>query len=51
MLRQAEIYFNDLNERGKKKLLEAAGINDPKENNWDMDILPIAICDFEVEED
>ena len=36
------IYFSDLTESAQRELLEAVGINDPKEMNWDMDILPIA---------
>ena len=51
MYKQIDIYFNDLNERGQKKLLEAVNVTDPKDMNWDMDILPIAILGFEVEEE
>lgn len=36
------IYFNDLNEKAQKALMEAIGIDDPKEMNWDMDIVPLA---------
>lgn len=43
-----EIYFNDLNDRAKKELLDLLGIDDPREMNWDMDILPIATFDIEV---
>lgn len=42
-----EIYFNDLNEKAQKELLEMVGANDAKEMNWDMDIIPIATFDFE----
>jgi len=42
-----EIYFSDLNDEAKNRLCEAVGIKDPKEMNWDMDILPIASYDFE----
>ena len=38
-----EIYFSDLNEKAQKELLEFVGESDPKEMNWDLDILPIAI--------
>ncbi len=38
-----EIHFNDLNEDAQKRILEAAGIEDPKEANWDLDIVPLAI--------
>lgn len=52
-----EPYFNDLNEAAQKVMLESAGIDDPKEMNWDMDILPIAFAampepdDYEDDED
>ena len=42
-----EIYFSDLNENAQKRLMEEVGITDPKEMNWDVDIIPIAIVDFE----
>jgi hypothetical protein len=41
-----EIYFSDLNEEAQQRLLEAVGITDPAEMNWDIDIAPIAIFDF-----
>lgn len=50
MLNTVEIFFNDLNERGQKKLLEAAGVNEPKEMNWDIDMCPVAIYQVEREE-
>ena len=37
-----DIYFSDLNEDAQKRLMEAVGIDDPTEMNWDMDILPLA---------
>jgi len=36
------IYFSDLNKDAQQRLLAEAGINDPKEANWDMDIVPLA---------
>ena len=39
-----EIYFYDLKEEAQKKLLEQAGIKDPKEANWDV----WPICTFEI---
>ena len=42
-----EIYFNDLNENAQKELMELVGIDSPSEMNWDMDICPIAMYDFE----
>lgn len=44
-----EIYFSDLNEDAKKRLLEDVGIDDPKEMNWDMDVVPIALYPIPVE--
>lgn len=41
------IFFSDLNEEAQKRLMEVVGIKDPKEMNWDMDILPIATMDVE----
>lgn len=38
-----EIYFSDLNEDAKARLMEAVGISDPAEMKWDMDIVPIAV--------
>lgn len=41
------IFFSDLTEEAQKRLMEVVGIKDPKEMNWDMDILPIATMDVE----
>lgn len=43
------IYFSDLIPETQKKLMEAIGIENPKEMNWDMDILPLVT--YEVEEE
>ena len=48
-MKTIEIYFSDLNEKGKKKVLEAFDISDPKEANLDMDVIPIAVFDVEEE--
>lgn len=45
-MKSVEIYFTDLTEEAQKKVLEAAGISDPKEANWDIPTFPIAIIDF-----
>lgn len=50
MTKQFEIYFNDLNEKTQKDLLEFVNAKDAKEMNWDMNVIPIAILEFEVEE-
>ena len=44
-----DIFFSDLNERTQKDLMGAVGITDPKELNWDLDIIPIATMDFETQ--
>lgn len=49
MTNNVKIYFSDLNEKGQKKALEAAGVTDPKDCNWDMDIIPLAEFDIESE--
>lgn len=50
-MRSFEIFFNDLNEDAQNRLLKLVGVTDPKEMNWDMNIVPIAIFDIEVEEE
>lgn len=42
-----EIYFSDLNEDAQQRLMETIGVTDPKEMNWDIDLFPIAIYEFE----
>ena len=37
------IYFRDLNEETQQRLMEAIGIQDPREMNWDIDMLPLAV--------
>lgn len=44
-----EIYFSDLNEDAQKRLLEAVGVETAADMNWDIDICPIAMYDFETE--
>ncbi len=36
------IFFSDLKEETQMRLMEAVGIRDPREMNWDLDILPLA---------
>ena len=43
------IYFNDLNEKAQKELLEIVGAENASDMNWDIDIVPLAMVDFEVE--
>lgn len=42
-----EIYFSDLNDDAKQRLMKAVGITEPSEMNWDIDMCPIAVYDFE----
>lgn len=42
-----EIYFNDLNEDAQSRLLKAVNANEAKDMNWDINICPIAMYDFE----
>ena len=44
------IYFSDLNEDAQKRLMEAVGITDPAEMNWDINMCPIAMYPLPVEE-
>lgn len=44
---KVEIFFSDLNEKGQKKVLEANGYTDPSEGNYDIDMCPIAILEFQ----
>lgn len=41
------IYFNDLKPEAQKEFLDAAGVDDPKEMNWDSYIAPLAIFELE----
>lgn len=50
-MRQFEIYFSDLNEDAQKRLLDACGYESASAGNWDIDILPLAIYDFQIEEE
>jgi hypothetical protein len=45
-----EIFFSDLNKVAQKRLLEFVGESDPKEMNWDIDLVPLASFDFEEEQ-
>lgn len=44
-----EIFFSDLNEKAQKRLLDFVGETDPKEMNWDADLVPLSSFDFEEE--
>lgn len=45
-----DIYFNDLSNKAKAELLDAVRAKDAKEMNWDIDIVPLATLDFELED-
>lgn len=42
-----EIHFNDLKPEVQEELLDFMGISDPKEMNWDIDTVPIAILNVD----
>jgi hypothetical protein len=44
-----EIYFDDLTEEKQKEICEAIGVENGSDMNWD--VLPIAVCDFEEEDE
>ena len=46
-----DIYFSDLNDDAKARLLEFAGVESASDMNWDMDILPIACFDLEKDDE
>lgn len=46
-----DIYFSDLNEAAQQRLLDAVGVDNAEDMNWDMDVLPIASYVFEQDED
>lgn len=41
------IYFSDLNEEAQKRFLEAVGVEDVSELDWDVNINSIATYTFE----
>lgn len=46
-MKPIEIYFGDLIPKKQKELLDAVGVSDPKEMNWDIPTFPIAVVDLE----
>ena len=46
-----DIYFSDLNKKTQKRLMVAFGILDPREMNWDLDILPLASIPLPADDD
>lgn len=49
MLNNFELNFRDLTKEAQARIMDAAGINDPTEANWD--IFPIVSLDFEIDTD
>lgn len=41
------IYFSDLNEKAQRELLDAIGVDEPQDMNWDIDMCPL--CYYPVE--
>ena len=50
MPKSFDIYFSDLNDDAKRRILEFVNAEDPSDMNWDLDILPIASYVIEVGE-
>ena len=48
IMKTFDIYFSDLNIATQKRLMDAVGISSPSEANWDIDMCPLAIYEFEV---
>ena len=46
-----DIFFSDLNENVQNDLLKSIHVKNPKDMNWDMDIVPIVSFNMEVEID
>lgn len=44
-MNELDIYFEDFTEEAQQAILEAAGISDPSEMNWD--VLPITTIYFD----
>ena len=44
-----EIYFSDLNKDAQTRLLNLLNMENPEEGNYDTDLIPLAIIDFEVD--
>ena len=51
LTKKVEIFFSDLNEKGQKKILDACGYSDPSEGNYDIDMCPLTILEFEEDSD
>lgn len=50
-MKEFEIYFSDLNEEAQQALLDLVGASEASDMNWDMDILPLAVLNFEDSDD
>lgn len=46
-MKTLNIYFSDLNENAQKRILDFVGAKDASDMNWDLDILPIAVFDYQ----
>lgn len=42
-----EIYFSDLNPDAQQRLLTFYGYSDPKDGNFDLDIVPLCILEID----
>lgn len=50
-MKSMDIYFSDLNEEAQESLLQLVCANDPKDMNWDLDVLPLFTYEVEDEEE
>lgn len=48
-MKTVNIYFSDLREQAQQEVLEATGIKDPTEGNFE--VIPLAVLEFEEEEE
>ena len=45
-----EIYFSDLTPDAQERFLAAQGLHSAAEGNYDMDVIPICVFEFEEED-
>lgn len=48
-MKTVSIYFSDLREQAQQEVLEAAGIKDQTEGNFE--VIPLTVLEFEEEEE
>lgn len=48
-MKSVEVYFSDLSKAKQAELLEAAGVQEPAEMNWNL--FPVTVIDFYDEDE